>query len=156
MWLLLRAFAPATVFPAPRSPWCGTPARVDSAAWVCARSLSAFQSVSTLPEDFTGQNSNARLEITPNGRFVYAANRGHDSIAGFSVDSKTGKLTSIGQFPTEKTPRSFSIDPSGKYLLTAGEGSGKLAMYSIEQETGMLTRIGTYVAGERPWWVLIL
>jgi len=118
--------------------------------------LSAFQSVSTLPEDFEGQNSNARLEITADGKFVYASNRGHDSIAGFSVDAKTGKLTSIGQFPTETTPRAFSIHPSGKYLLAAGQGSGKLAMFRIDQGTGRLTRIGTYPVGARPWWVLVL
>ena len=116
--------------------------------------LSLIQTLSTLPEGFAKQNSCARLEITPDGKFLYAANRGHDSLAGYRVDEKTGRLTTIGQTPTEITPRSFSISPDGEFLYAAGQSSGKLAAYRINRSTGALDRFATYAVGERPWWVL--
>jgi 6-phosphogluconolactonase len=70
--------------------------------------LRRIQTVSSLPDGFDGaRNSTARLEMTPDGRFVYVANRGHDSIAGFAIDQSTGLATSLGQTPTEQTPRHF-------------------------------------------------
>ena len=115
--------------------------------------LTAFQTLSTLPEDFDGKNTCADIEIAPSGKFVYASNRGHDSIAGFSIDDHTGKLTAIGQAPTEKTPRSFNIDPAGQYLYAAGQASGKLAAYRIDAQTGKLSRFATYTVGKQPSWV---
>ncbi|MAH75259.1 MAG: hypothetical protein CBC62_03160 [Opitutia bacterium TMED102] len=74
--------------------------------------LKAIHTRSTLPADFDGiQNTCADIEITADGRFVYASNRDHNSIAGFSLDAKSGKLKSIGQFATGSTPRSFNLDP---------------------------------------------
>ena len=116
--------------------------------------LRPVMTLSTLPGDFTGSNSCARLEIDPSGRFLYAANRGHDSIAGFAVDANDGRLTSIGQTSTERTPRSFTIGPNGRFLYAAGESSGKLASYRIEPSTGRLARLATHDLGSRPWWVL--
>ena len=92
----------------------------------------------------------------PSGKFVYSSNRGHDSIAGFAIDQKTGLMTSLGQFPTEKTPRSFNIDPSGRFLYAAGQSSGKLAAYRINKQTGMLNRFATYPLGKGPAWVQVV
>ena len=113
------------------------------------------QRLSTLPKGFQGENSNARIEGTPDGRFIYVANRGHDSLAGFEFDPETDKLTPISITSTEKTPRGFAIDPDGRYLVVAGQNSGKLAVHRINEDNGRLTRIGTYSIGKRPWWVLI-
>jgi 6-phosphogluconolactonase len=95
------------------------------------------------------------MELSPSGRFLYAANRGHDSIACFAVDEDTGQLTALGQTPTEATPRSFQIEPDGQFLIAAGQGSGKLALFSIS-DAGALTRQQTYDVGEAPWWVQVV
>ena len=118
--------------------------------------LTAFQTLSTLPEDFERKNTCADIEVTPSGRFVYASNRGHDSIAGFSIDARTGKLTPIGQAPTEKTPRSFNIDPAGNFLYAAGQASVNLAAYRIDTQTGRLNRFATYTVGKQPSWVQVV
>ena len=117
--------------------------------------LSAFQTLSTLPEGYDGSNSCARLEIHPSGKFLYAANRGHDSIAGYAINPD-GSLKSVGYFPTEKTPRSFRIDPNGKFLISAGESADRLALYRIDAEAGYLYPLETYDVGNMPWWVLIV
>ena len=116
--------------------------------------LRAVQTLSTLPDGFSESNTCADVEVTPSGKFVYVSNRGHDSIAGYSVDADTGKLTALGQTPTEKTPRSFNIDPSSRFLYSAGQGSGKLASYRIDPESGRLDRFDTFVVGPSPAWVL--
>jgi 6-phosphogluconolactonase len=116
--------------------------------------LRPFQTVSTLPAGFQGQNSCSKIQITPSGKFLYAPNRGHDSIAGFSVDAASGRLTSTGQTPGERVPRAFSLDPQGKFLYSAGLESGRLAAYRIDQATGKLDLMATYPLGQRPMWVL--
>jgi 6-phosphogluconolactonase len=115
-----------------------------------------LQTESTLPAGFSGRNSTARLEVHPSGRFVYVANRGHDSLAGFQIDQTTGLVTSFGQTPTEGTPRSFSISPSGDHLYAAGQATGRLAAFNVDTASGSLSRFATYVVGERPWWVLVV
>ncbi len=112
------------------------------------------QTVPTVPGTFDGSlNSTARCEMTPDGRFVYVANRGHDSIAGFAVEQETGQLTPLGTVPTEQTPRSFTIDPTGRFLYAAGQASGRLAAYEI-QDDGRLRRFATYDSGPVSWWVI--
>jgi 6-phosphogluconolactonase len=115
--------------------------------------LTPLQTMSTLPKGFRGSNACAEIKVHPSGRFLYVANRGHDSIASFALDDQ-GKLSVIGNAPTEKTPRSFDIDPSGKYLFAAGQSSGKIASYRVDSKTGELKRLETYEAGRTPWWVL--
>jgi 6-phosphogluconolactonase len=117
------------------------------------RGLKPLQTLSTLSDDFTGKNSTADVKFHPSGKFVWVSNRGHDSLAGFRFDEAAGKLTAIGQTPTEKTPRSFEVVPSGDYAFAAGEGSGKLAAYSIDKESGKLDRIATYETGKSLTWV---
>ena len=118
--------------------------------------LSPFQTVSTLPGTFGGKNSCAQAHISPSGRSLYAANRGHDSIACFSIDADTGRLTAIGQQPTEKTPRVFGLDPEGKWLFAAGLDTGRLATYHIDDQTGALAPVRTLSIGPQPMWVLVL
>jgi 6-phosphogluconolactonase len=118
-----------------------------------AGTLRTLQTVSTLPRDYQGTNACAEIKVHPSGRFAYVSNRGHDSIAAFALNDD-GKLTAVGQFSTEKTPRSFDIDSLGKYLFAAGESSGKLAGYRIDPKNGGLTPFATNEVGRMPWWVL--
>jgi 6-phosphogluconolactonase len=117
--------------------------------------LSAFQTISTLPEGYSGRNSCAEIRITPSGNFVYASNRGHDSIACYAADPEDGHLLLVGHAPTEAVPRAFSLDPSGTFLFAAGQESGRLAAYRIDQSSGILEPLATYAVGARPIWVLI-
>jgi 6-phosphogluconolactonase len=117
--------------------------------------LAELQTLSTLPPGFKGMNTCADIEITPAGEHLYASNRGHDSLARFSVDLKSGLLTPLGHTPTEKTPREFAIDPAGRFLYAAGQDSGKLAAYKIDPATGQLAEIETYTVGKSPAWVLV-
>ena len=115
--------------------------------------LTAFQTLSTLPDDYQGRNSCAQIQISPNGRFLYAPNRGHNTIACFAVDASSGHLTSIGRVPTEAVPRAFSIDPDGSFLFAAGLESGRLASYRIDGESGELQPLEVYDVGKAPMWV---
>ena len=114
----------------------------------------SFHTVSTLPKDFDGnKNSCADIEITDDGKFVYASNRGHNSIAGFAVDPKTGMHKSIGQTPTGNTPRSFNLGPNNKWLIAAGQRSHDLHIYERNPQTGKLTKISQQPTGKGPSWV---
>ncbi len=115
--------------------------------------LEPIQTLSTLPSDYHGTIACAEIRIHPTGKFLYAANRGHESLAMFAIDG-AGKLSSLGREPTESNPRSFDIDPSGKFLYAAGESSGKLACYRIDAKSGKLTRFATPEVGKTPWWVM--
>jgi 6-phosphogluconolactonase len=116
--------------------------------------LKPIETLSTLPADFKGKNTTAEVKVHPSGKFVWVSNRGHDSLAGFAIDAKTGKLASLGQTATEKTPRSFDIEPDGRYVFGAGEGTGKLAVYRVDLNSGALARIHTYDVGKSLTWVM--
>jgi 6-phosphogluconolactonase len=115
--------------------------------------LSAAQTISTLPDGYSARNTCSQIHLTPSGRFLYVGNRGHNSIAGFAVDS-AGRLTAIGRAPTEAVPSAFSLDPAGHFVFAAGTASGRLASYRINRETGALTALTTYAVGQRPGAVL--
>ncbi len=105
-----------------------------------AGTLHSLQTISTLPKDFPGENTDAEIEVHPSGRFLYASNRGHDSIAVFAIDAKRGTLTFVEYTPARgKTPRNFQIDPSGKMMFVANQDSGNLVVFRIDQSTGRLT-----------------
>jgi 6-phosphogluconolactonase len=105
--------------------------------------LAELQTVSALPQGFKGESSGAEIALHPGGNFVYASNRGHDSIAGFRVDAAKGTLTQIGHTSTQgRTPRHFAIDPTGRLLLAANQNSGSVVVFRIDQETGALTPSG--------------
>lgn len=118
--------------------------------------LKEFQRLSTLPGDFRGENACAQIHITPSGKYLYASNRGHDSIACFAVDEGTGALSPLGQQPTEAIPRAFNLDPQGKFLYAGGLKTGRLASYRMDRDTGNLEPLETYQVGSSPMWVLIL
>jgi 6-phosphogluconolactonase len=119
-----------------------------------AGTLSAFQTITTLPAGYAERNTCSQIQITPSGKFLYAPNRGHNSIAGFSVDV-SGRLTAIGHVATEAVPSAFSLDPEGRFLFAAGSTSNRLASYRVNRETGALTPLETYAVGKRPMWVLM-
>ena len=117
--------------------------------------LHPIQTISTLPRGYDGENSCSQIQITPDGKFVYAPNRGHNSIAGFKVNPNNGHLSLIAQTPTEAVPRAFSIDLQGTFLYVAGLETGKLASYRIDQDSGALEAGDVYDVGKGPMWVLI-
>ncbi|HXI57316.1 MAG TPA: beta-propeller fold lactonase family protein [Polyangia bacterium] len=96
------------------------------------------------------------LHLTPDGKFLYAAERTSSTIAAFSVDSSTGKLTWLSQTPTEKQPRGFRIDPKGKHMVVTGEKSDTISVYSIDGATGALKLIDKYPTGKGSNWVEIV
>ncbi|MFF5395941.1 lactonase family protein [Peribacillus butanolivorans] len=102
--------------------------------------FSELQTVRTVPEDFSENNQGSAIHISADGHFVYAANRGHDSIAVFQTNHATGNLTLVELVSTEgHWPRDFAIDPSGKFLVASNEESGNLTLYSRNESTGKLT-----------------
>ena len=121
-----------------------------------AGTLSPFQTVPTLPEDFTERNTCSQIQITPSGRFLYAPNRGHNSVAGFAVDADDGSLTAIGRVATEAVPRAFSLDTTGTYLYASGLETGRLASYRVNQHSGELEPLEVYDIGQEPMWVTII
>jgi 6-phosphogluconolactonase len=108
-----------------------------------AGSLDPTQTISMLPDGFTGFKSGAEIAVHPNGKFLYASNRGHDSIAIFRIDPASGGLTAAGRVSTQgKTPRNFAIDPTGSFLLAANQDSGSVVVFRIDQASGGLTPTG--------------
>jgi 6-phosphogluconolactonase len=108
--------------------------------------LAELQTLSTLQPGFTGDSSGAEIAVHPSGKFLYASNRGHDSIATFRIDPATGTLTSVHRMSTQgKTPRGFAIDPSGRFLVAGNQNSDTLVVFRIDQRTGELTSTGTVV-----------
>jgi 6-phosphogluconolactonase len=115
------------------------------------------QSISTLPAGTNVANTTAEVVVHPNGRFVYGSNRGHDSIAVFSVDARDGRLTAIGNTPTGgKAPRSFAIDPTGRWLLAANQISNNINSFAIDPQKGTLTPTGATLAVAKPVCVLFV
>jgi 6-phosphogluconolactonase len=101
--------------------------------------LETTQTISTLPDGFTGTNDPAEVQVHPSGKFLYGSNRGHDSLVIYSIDPSSGKLTLVGHESTRgKSPRNFGIDPSGRYLIAANQDSNNLVLYQIDEKTGRL------------------
>lgn len=105
--------------------------------------LRRLQTISTFPKDFSAHNDDAEIEVHPSGKFLYASNRGHDSIAVFAVDPGKGTLTLIEYAPTKgQTPRSFEIAPAGSLLFAANEKSDNIVVFRINPQTGRLAPTG--------------
>ena len=117
--------------------------------------LTAGQTVTTLPEGFAGRSACSQIQIHPSGRHLYAPNRGHNSIASFDVDETTGALTPTGWTEVDPVPRAFNLDPTGHFLYATGLETGNLIGFRIDQRNGALTRLETYAVGAVPMWVLI-
>lgn len=100
------------------------------------------QVVSTLPKDFKGRNDTAEIAVHPSGKWLFASNRGHDTIAVFSVDPATGKLRPAGEFQTAgNEPRHFAIDPSGRFLLAENQNSHTIVVFRMDLGKGTLTQV---------------
>ena len=105
-------------------------------------SLKEIQTISTLPKDFKGLSSTAEIFVHPSGKFLYGSNRGHDSIAVFSIDG-VGKLIEVEHVSTQgQVPRGFAIDPTGRYLFAANQKSDNVVVFRIDPATGKLTPTG--------------
>ncbi len=117
---------------------------VTALAWnAAAGTLAPLQTIATIPADFHEENSCSDIGISADGRFLYAANRGHDSIAAFAVDTATGHLTALGQITgTGRTPRQFTIDLTGRFLLVAFQNSDAVAVLARDPATGLLSDTG--------------
>jgi len=106
--------------------------------------LTEVQTISTLPQDFTGNNnSTAEVQVHPSGKFLYGSNRGHNSIAVFRIDTRKGTLTPVGHVPTQgNVPRNFGVEPGGSWLIVANQNSDNIVVFRIDGKTGNLTPTG--------------
>lgn len=105
--------------------------------------LTAFETVSTLPRDFVGTSYCADIHVSKSGRFLYGSNRGHNSIVVFAIDPRTARLSLVQHVSTEGNwPRNFTIDPSGRFLLVANQRSDNVVVFRIDTQTGRLTPAG--------------
>ncbi len=118
--------------------------------------LKEEQTVSALPEKKPDKIWAADLHLTPDGKFLYATERGTSTIAGFKVDPTNGSLALIGHTATEQQPRGFAIDPTGRYLLAVGQLSDSMTSYAIDPASGKLTKLKQYPMGKNPNWVEIV
>jgi 6-phosphogluconolactonase len=118
--------------------------------------LEAVQNVSTLPELYSGERFTAHIEIHPNGKWLYASNRGPgDSIAGFDI-ATDGTLIPFGHYPVPSSPRSFNIDPTGHFCYCTGEADGRLRSFRVDQANGSLLQFDEFDVGKSPFWTMVL
>ena len=118
--------------------------------------LTARQTISSLPPGFAGSNFCSEILVSPDGRFVYAGNRLHDSIAIFAV-GKTGALTFVGEEWTRGNyPRSFNFDPTGRFLYVCNQRGDNLAAFRVDRESGRLTFTGHYTPVGNPSIIICL
>jgi 6-phosphogluconolactonase len=118
--------------------------------------LSQTQVVRTLPEAFAGDNTTAAVVVAASGRFVYASNRGHDSVSAFAIDSASGQLTPRGHTPTGgRTPRDINLAPSGNILLAANQDSDSVTSFFVDQQSGAVEPTGHSIDVPRPVRVLL-
>jgi 6-phosphogluconolactonase len=125
-----------------------TPFAYDAAKGV----LTPLKPVSTVPEGGDRKDfSTAEVQVHPSGKFLYGSNRGHNSIAIFTIDEKTGELTPAGHYSKDvKTPRNFGIDPTGTYLIIANQDGDSLTVTKIDPKTGALTEVGEPIEAPKP------
>ncbi len=122
-----------------------------------AGALSVAQTVSTLPEGFESENYTAEIFVHPSGKFVYASNRGHDSIAVFAIDPSTHRLAPKEQVATNgQWPRNFAFSPDGRYLLVANQNSDNIVVFALDDVTGALTPTGIELSIDAPVCLLFL
>ena len=105
--------------------------------------LKEMQTLPALPREATVEDSGADIHVSPDGRFLYCSNRGHDSITAFKINQRNGSLTFITHAPTGgKTPRNFAIAPTGAFLLVANQRSDSIVTFRRDKKTGGLTATG--------------
>jgi 6-phosphogluconolactonase len=122
-----------------------------------AGALQELETVSTLPAHYDGPNMTAEVGIHPSGKYLYASNRGNDTVVLFAVDSAKGTLTYIEEQNTGgKTPRHFGIEPSAQHLVIANQDSDTLVVYRIDAGNGRLRPSGVFAACPSPACVVFL
>jgi len=113
--------------------------------------LRPLQTISSLPETFHGHDDAAEIAVHPSGKFLYASNRGHDSIAVFAIDQDKGTLTPTEYAPTKgASPRNFEIAPGGSLLFAANEKSDNIVLFRIHPKTGRLAPTGKVLDVAQP------
>ena len=120
-----------------------------------AGTLTRVQDVLTLPAGYTGPNSTAELVLSPDGH-AYASNRGHDSVAVFTVERATGRLTPTGHVSVGgRTPRHFAIGPTSQWMLVAHQGDDSIAVFRIDASSGMPVPTDVVVRVPKPVCILM-
>jgi 6-phosphogluconolactonase len=116
-----------------------------------AGTFSDIQYISSLPAGYSEESIGGAIKISADGQFLYASNRGHDSIAVFHIDSDSGELTLVDHTSTEGSfPRDFTIDPTGKFLLVANQNTSNIVQYAIDETTGKLTKTDVTISVPHP------
>ena len=120
-------------------------------------SFTALQTISTLPASFKGENIGADVHVSPNGKFLYASNRGHNSLVVFSINAGTGKLNLVEHVDTQGNwPRNFGLDPSGTFLVVANQYSNNMVSYHVDNQTGKLKPTGFTAEVSAPVCILLV
>jgi len=113
--------------------------------------LKPFQIIPTLPTTYTGNNTGSEIAVAPSGRFVYASNRGHHSIAIFAIDPASGMLEPVGWEPTQgRTPRFFTLDAAGEMLYACNLESHSIVFFRVDPASGKLAATGQVVETGSP------
>lgn len=113
--------------------------------------LRPFQLLSALPDTFAGNSRASGIAIDTQGRFLYASNRGYDSLAIFAIDARTGRLSFLGAQPTGgKTPRFFALSPNGRFIFALNEDSDSIVTFAIDPNNGTLSATGAKVHSGSP------
>jgi 6-phosphogluconolactonase len=119
--------------------------------------LQELQTLATLPEGYSERSHCADVHVSPNNKFLYGSNRGHDSLAIYAIDQATGKLTTVGHASTQgKTPRNFSLSPDGAFLYAANQDTDNIVAYRVNAQTGQLTPTGRVVEVGAPVCIKML
>jgi 6-phosphogluconolactonase len=119
--------------------------------------LTRRESVTTLPPGVTGASYTAEVALSPDGRFLYGSNRGHDSIAVFSVEKGSGRLGLSGHVPAGgQFPRHFALDSTGRWMLVAHQNSDSIAVFRVDPTTGVPSALGAKVSIGKPVCVLFV
>ena len=114
-----------------------------------AGTLSQIQEISTIPDDYGDMTETADIHVTPDGRFLYGSNRGHDSIALFAID-EDGRLSLLGHQAVPATPRNFALDPSGRFLYSGGQDTNAVSVFRIDETSGRLHATGNEAEAPSP------
>ncbi len=113
--------------------------------------LAPIQVITTLPTDFVGTSTTAEIAVSPDGRFVYCSNRGHDSVAIYAADATDGTLTAVGWEPTQgRGPRFIGLDPAGRFLHAANEQGDTVVTFRIDPASGKLAATGQVIRNASP------
>lgn len=113
--------------------------------------LHRIQTITTIPKGYQGENDGAEVEMARSGRFVYTSNRGANTIAVFTIDGETGKVSLLEDVSTQgQTPRAFEIGPAGRYLFAANQDSASVVVFRINPRTGRLTPTGQVLHIDHP------